>query len=145
MNEAMSSTHHREYRRVAKYLVVGAGGTLLDWMILTVLKLVGWATLPANTVGFSAGVIHNFVLNRCWTFADARRKPIATQFVQFVLVSSVGLLINNVALWGLEAPLIVLIDQPAWGYLPAKAIATVGSVAWNIVTNRYWTFNDVEE
>lgn len=132
----------RERQRVGRFLVVGASGTALDFVLLTLLKAAGLATLPANTLSFSAGIVNNFLLNRWWTYADARAKSVGVQFGQFALVSLIGLLLNNGIMLLLEAPLGSLLNGASWSYLLAKILATAVVIVWNFVANRYWTFND---
>jgi len=131
----------KELGRFARFLTVGAVGTLLDFGLLTLLKALGLLTLIANSLSFSAGVANNFTWNRLWTFADAKQSDWRKQLAQFLLVSLVGLALNNTFLLLLEDPLGNLFDQPAYGYLPAKVIATGVVVFWNYFANRYWTFN----
>lgn len=133
-----------ELTRFLRFLAVGALGTLLDFGLLAALKLAGLPTLAANSLSFTTGVVNNFVLNRRWTFADGPQKPWATQFLQFALVSLAGLVLNNGIVLLLEAPLGDLIGRPAWGYLPAKVLATGAVVFWNYFANRLWTFRRVE-
>ena len=130
----------KELTRFARFLTVGALGTFLDFGLLTVFKLIGLPTLPANSLSFSAGVINNFTWNSRWTFADRRNGRGRAQFIQFLLVSLAGLAINNAILLLLEAPLGALIGDAAWGYAPAKVIATGVVVFWNYFANRNWTF-----
>lgn len=132
----------RERRRVGRFLVVGVSGTALDFVLLTLLKVAGLATLAANTLSFSAGIVNNFLLNRWWTYADARTKSVGVQFGQFALVSLIGLLLNNAIMLLLEAPLDSLLQGASWSYLVAKILATAVVIVWNFVANRYWTFND---
>lgn len=130
----------KETTRFARFLTVGALGTLLDFGLLTTLKWVGLPTLFANSLSFSAGVINNFALNASWTFADRRTKNRRAQFFQFLLVSLIGLLINNAIVLLLETPLGAWMGREAWGYLPAKVLATGVVVFWNYFANRNWTF-----
>ena len=134
----------KELTRFARFLTVGALGTFLDFGLLTVFKLIGLPTLPANSLSFSAGVINNFTWNSRWTFADRRNERLRgrAQFIQFLLVSLAGLAINNAILLLLEAPLGALIGDAAWGYAPAKVIATGVVVFWNYFANRNWTFKN---
>ncbi len=133
-----------ETGRLLRFLMVGAGGTLVDFGILTLLKsVIGLPTLPANLVSFSAGILNNFTFNRLWTYADSRGKHPLAQLGQFALVSVIGLLLNTSIVLLLETPLNALFGA-AWGYLPAKVVATGVVVLWNFSANRYWTFNDVE-
>jgi putative flippase GtrA len=149
-----------ELRRFSRFLTVGAVGTLLDFTLLTLLKLAGLPTLPANTLSFTAGLIHNFTWNRLWTFGNVRwgglsgraelKKEAAQisptlpgwrkQFAQFTLISLIGLAFNNLIVLTLEAPFGTLLGQPAWGYLPAKLLATGLVVFWNYFANRKWIF-----
>ena len=130
----------KEFRRFARFLTVGAIGTCLDFGLLSLLKASGLPTLAANTLSFTAGVANNFTWNRLWTFADARQAGWQKQLAQFLLVSLVGLSLNNAIVLWLEAPLGQLLGQPEYGYLPAKVIATGVVVFWNYFANRYWTF-----
>ena len=130
----------KELTRFARFLTVGALGTFLDFGLLTVFKLIGLPTLPANSLSFSAGVINNFTWNSRWTFADHRTGNWRARFIQFLLVSLVGLAINNAIVLLLEVPLGAMIGDAAWGYAPAKIVATGVVVFWNYFANRNWTF-----
>lgn len=133
----------KEMRRFIRFAIVGASGTLIDVTLLTLLKAAGLPTLPANTLSFTAGVINNFTLNRRWTYPEARSQAAWPQFGQFLLVSLIGVLLNNAIVLLLEAPFGLLIEQPTFGYLPAKAVATILVALWNFFANRYWTFRAV--
>jgi len=133
------SFSNKEIQRFSRFLAVGAVGTLLDFSLLTLLKLAGLPTVLANSLSFTAGLLNNFTWNRLWTF-QGRQTDWRRQFAQFALVSLVGLALNNFILLGLEETLGVLFGQPDWGYLPAKVIATGVVVFWNYFANRMWTF-----
>ena len=130
----------KEFQRFTRFLTVGAVGTFLDFSLLSLLKVFGLPTLVANSLSFSAGVVNNFTWNRLWTFADAKQAGWQRQLAQFLLVSLVGLALNNAIVLLLEVPLGVLLRHPDYGYLPAKLIATGVIVFWNYFVNRYWTF-----
>jgi putative flippase GtrA len=130
-------------QRFLRFLLVGLSGTLLDMGLLNLLKLLGYTTLLANTFGFSIGVVNNFTWNYAWTYADSRHKQLWLQLAQFIAVSLIGLLLSNILVLQLEAPLGALLHAPQWGYLPSKLIATSVIVFWNFLANRYWTFNDI--
>jgi len=132
----------KEAGRFARFLAVGAVGTVLDFSLLTLLKLLGLPTLIANTISFLAGVSNNFTWNRLWTFADVNHSDWVRQLVQFTLVSLAGLALNNAIVLLLEIPLGALLDRPELGYLPAKVVATGMVVFWNYFANRCWTFRN---
>ena len=132
----------KELQRFTRFLTVGAVGTFLDFSLLTLLKTLGLPTLLANTSSFTAGVVNNFTWNRLWTFSDAKQAGWQRQLVQFLLVSIIGLALNNAIVLMLETPLGNTLGQPDYGYLPAKVITTGVVVFWNYFANRYWTFRD---
>lgn len=143
-----STLRSREIERFAHFVAVGLTGTLLDFGVLILLKeVLGVPLLMANVLSYTAGIVNNFILNRLWTFSDARGKRLWTQFGQFAAVSAIGLLINTGIVLLLTAPLSALFSQAHanYGYLAAKLIATLVVLLWNFFLNRYWTFSDVSE
>jgi putative flippase GtrA len=132
----------QEVTRFTRFLTVGAAGTLLDFSILTLLKLAGLPTLAANSLSFTAGLLNNFTWNRLWTFGDAINADWRKQLAQFTLVSLVGLALNNLIVLSLEDIFGIILGQPQWGYLPAKVLATGVVVFWNYFANRTWTFKN---
>jgi putative flippase GtrA len=142
MTAASDVFANKEIQRFSRFLTVGAVGTLLDFGLLTSLKLAGLPTLLANTLSFSAGLINNFTWNRLWTFCDTERADWRKQLARFATVSSIGLALNNVIVLSLERMLGAILGQPEWGYLPAKVIATGVVVFWNYFVNRQWTFRN---
>ena len=135
-----NSSSNKEIQRFSRFLAVGAVGTVLDFSLLTMLKLAGLPTLFANSFSFTAGLINNFTWNRLWTFNDGIPTDWRKQFAQFALVSLFGLVLNNIIVLSLESILGNMLGQPEWGYLPAKVIATGVVVFWNYFANRMWTF-----
>jgi putative flippase GtrA len=135
-----NSVSNKEIQRFSRFLAVGMVGTILDFSLLTLLKLAGLPTVIANSFSFTVGLLNNFTLNRLWTFSDGVQTDWRKQFVQFTLVSLLGLALNNFIVLSLENVLGNLLGQPAWGYLPAKVVATGMVVFWNYFANRMWTF-----
>lgn len=131
----------KEVTRFTRFLTVGAVGTLLDFSILTLLKLAGLPTLFANSISFMAGLLNNFTWNRLWTFGDTVKPDWRKQLAQFTLVSLVGLALNNLIVLSLEGFFSLWINAQ-WSYLPAKVIATGVVVFWNYFANRMWTFKN---
>lgn len=136
-----NSSSNKEIECFTRFLTVGAVGTVLDFCLLTLLKLAGMPTLFANSISFTAGLVNNFTFNRLWTFNDsAQASNWKKQLAQFTAVSLAGLVLNNLIVLSLEHVLGNILGQPNWGYLPAKVIATGVVVFWNYFANRMWTF-----
>lgn len=140
----------KEVERFLKFAVVGTIGFIIDFGLLTLLKEVfGLHTAVANTISFCAAVVSNFTLNRYWTYPDSRSKRLRAQLGQFLIVSVVGLLLNDAIVILLEHPFQALLDTsltflPLSGYIPAKVVATIVVLFWNFFVNRRWTYNDVQ-
>jgi putative flippase GtrA len=85
----------------------------------------------ANTVSYSTGVLCSFALNSTWTFGDCNRSQPIRQFVRFVGINAVMLLVGNVIIAGLLAVI------PA---LAAKGLATAVGFALNYNLMRRFVF-----
>lgn len=48
----------------------------------------------SNSIGFMIAASSNYILNRIWTFGSLNQ-DIKTEYLSFIFVSTVGLLINN--------------------------------------------------
>src|SRR5690242_10377561 len=103
-----------ERRRLQRFLIVGVSGTLLDFLLLIVLKTAGVPTLATMTLTISAGIANYLILNRWLTYSDARCKALGTFLSQFVPVSQVGLLVNTIALLAAEAAIEIVSGHAAW-------------------------------
>lgn len=142
MAALLNSSSNKEIQHISRFLAVGAVGTVLDFSLLTLLKLAGLPTVLANSLSFIAGLLNNFTLNRLWTFNNGPQSNWRKQFAQFTLVSLFGLALNNIIVLSLESVLGNILGQPEWGYLPAKVIATGVVVFWNYFANQMWTFKN---
>jgi len=86
-----------------RFALVGSTNTAVDLSIFAVLTgLAGLATDYANGISYSCGIVCSFILNRSWTFSDARG-GIAEQFTRFIVVSLASLLLSTMIVTGLSA------------------------------------------
>ncbi len=115
-----------------KFGIVGVSNTLLAFAVYTVLlKVFGVWYVAASGIGFAAGAVNGFLLNRRWTF----REHVGDAFtpVRWAIVQTCGL--------GLNLGLVYLfvhdlgLDELV-GQIPTTAIVTVLTFA----ANRSWTF-----
>ena len=145
--------HANERRRFLKFAMVGSLGAVVDFGVFNLLTLLTpIPALVASIVSFLTAVTHNFLWHRYWTFPDSRSKAMGQQWVQFAMVSVVGLSIRTPLFALLERPLVALFARLALP-LPLTptflghnlALATVIGIVmvWNFIANRLWTFNDV--
>jgi len=146
--------------QIAKYVVVGGMNTLVDLGILTIVILVSknlgiqaedliYSGILAITFysiykGFSfiLANINSFYWNKYWTFSqkDATQKSPA-QFIQFFIVSLIGLLINVViaSLVFRSVPPFAGLSADQWGLVGAAAGSLSGMV-WNFLGYKFIVF-----
>lgn len=114
------------------FAVVGLVGTAAHYATLIALvEVVSVNPALSSSVGFFIGAVVNYGLNYRYTFRSS--SPHAKAMPRFVLVASVGAMINALLVW--------LLTQ-AWSihYLPAQVAATGGVLTWNFLGSRYWAF-----
>jgi putative flippase GtrA len=116
-----------------KFGVVGASGVVVDfgvtWLLKEKMRLNAYV---ANSLGFSAAVVSNFVLNRIWTF-ESHDPEVATQFGKYAVFATIGLLLNNGIIY-------VLQEKMGIKFYTAKLIATGLVTLWNFGANILFTF-----
>lgn len=133
-------TNNRLVRQFLKFAVVGTIGAAMDFGILTALvELFHLNLYVANTVSFTAAVLSNYLWNSFWTFGDLPKQH-SRQLVQFFAVSIIGLFINQAILYFFYD--IAGLHVFRFGYLAAKAIATIVVLFWNFAANKLWTFRE---
>lgn len=117
-----------------KFGLVGLSGLVLDFgtTYLTKEKL-RWNKYLANSLGFAVACSSNYTLNRTWTFHSAD-PGIGWQFSRFLLVSLVGLLLNNLILY-------FLTDRAKFNFYFSKFLAIVLVFVWNFSINYLYTFS----
>ena len=118
--------------QLAQFCVVGGIGYLVNLGIYA--ALVHAAELHyivAAALSFVVAVTNNYLLNRLWTFRQARGNA-AYQGARFLVVALVSLAANLLLLRGLVAADL--------GKVTAQAIAIVLVTPLNFVGNKLWSF-----
>lgn len=82
-----------------KFCTVGGSGVIVDFSLTYLCKeKFRLNKYLSNSIGFMIAASSNYILNRIWTF-DSINQDIKTEYLSFIFVSTVGLLINNLTLW----------------------------------------------
>jgi putative flippase GtrA len=118
--------------QLPRFLVVGAGNTVLSFVVYRLLLAFGTPYAIAAPLAFAVGAVNGYVFNRRWTFAarDSMRAR-----VLYVAVQGFG---------ALSTSLLVLVFVRAagtgrvWAYVAAVPPVTLCMFA----ANRLWTFAD---
>jgi putative flippase GtrA len=86
-----------------RFAVVGSINTAVDLALFTAMTgLLALQPDRANAISYGCGIVTSFILNRSWTFRDARG-GIAEQFTRFIVVSLASLLLSTMIVAGLSA------------------------------------------
>jgi putative flippase GtrA len=115
-----------------KFGIVGISNTLLTLAVYTLLlKVFGVWYLGASAIGFVAGTINSFLLNRRWTFRGHVGDSLTP--VRWTVVQCTGLAIN-------EGLLYVFVNNAGLDKLVSQILATAVVTVTTFVANRAWTF-----
>lgn len=121
-------------KRFIKFCIVGAGNTVLDFTVLTLLVELGrWPVLYANVGSFSCAFVSAYLFNKHWTFRDTGKNHLE-QAATFLVISLIGLGLNSLLLW--------LMMLTGAHYLIGKVGATGVVLFWNYFANRHFTFKN---
>ena len=127
-----SIAERRGVRQFVKFGIVGASGTVVNFVIAHLLERgTSFTHFTDFAVGFMAGGVSNYVLNRIWTFRSKRNPWV--EGGQFLSVSLLAL--------GLGKIVFALADYYQFHHFTTTwFIATVAGIFINFFVNKYWTF-----
>lgn len=110
---------------------MGFSGLIIDFSITFLLKEKAKAhRYIANSCGFITAATSNYFLNRIWTFHSQNSKEFL-EYGSFILISVVGLAINNLFLYFFEKK---------FPFYLAKLFAIFVTTIWNFTANYLITF-----
>lgn len=116
-----------------KFCVVGGTGVVVDFGITFLFKeKLKLNKYIANSLGFMAGRLDQLPVDRWWTFRS-HDPEVAQQYVQFVGISAIGLILNNIIIY-------LLNDKARLNFYLSKLIAIGLVTLWNFFMNYYFTF-----
>ena len=137
-----------------RYIWVGATTTVVDYVVMNLLLLKPFEApvVVAATVGYSVGILVNYILCVAWIFESDRSRR-HYEFLGSMAVGVVGLLLNNlIVVTGGKllpefGPLVNLVEGTGLAeVIPnifvniAKLVATVVVLAWNFLARKYMIF-----
>lgn len=118
--------------RLAKFMVVGGTGVLVNSVVLFLLYQVATLPLvPASITAVETAIVNNFVWNNLWTFQE--RSFSLGRFASFNVVSLGGLMISTGTLYMLN-------EWAGVYYLLANLIGIALATSWNFGLSFIWTW-----
>jgi putative flippase GtrA len=116
----------------AKFATVGVSNTLITFAVYTLLlKGFGVWYLAASAIGFIAGAVNGFLLNRRWTFRGHVGDALTP--VRWFVVQGCGLALN-------EGLLYLYVDELGLDKLVGQALSIAVVTVSTFLVNRAWTF-----
>ena len=113
-----------------KFGVVGAIAFVIDYGLLALLtEVFGVNYLASATVSFTVSVTFNYLASMRYVFRHKEGMSRRREFVVFVVLSVVGLGINNACMWA-------GVELLGIHYLVVKIGATFIVMVWNFVTRK---------
>ena len=116
--------------QIAKFGVVGAIAFVIDYALLALLtEVFGMNYLVSATISFTISVIFNYIASMRYVFTHKEGVSRRREFTIFVVLSVIGLLINNSCMW-------IGVELMGIHYLIVKIGATAIVMIWNFVTRK---------
>lgn len=113
-----------------KFGVVGVIAFVIDYGLMVLLtEAFGVNYLISATISFTVSVVFNYVASMRYVFRHKEGMSRRREFVIFVVLSVIGLGINNALMWLGTGVLGI-------SYLITKLFATVVVMLWNFVTRK---------
>ena len=129
MIKSQIKKHKKLIDQILKFGVVGGLAFLIDYGLLYVLtEFVGIHYLISSVISFTVSLIFNYILSIKWVF-DVTKKQTAKEITIFVILSVIGLGINQVVMY-------VGYDLLHIYYMLTKIVATAIVMVWNFVTRK---------
>ena len=124
--------------KFVKFGIVGASGMVVHLCVLYLcMDVLGINTFISNTLGFIVAATTNYILNRIWTFRS-HDKQVGMEYMKFIIVSLIGLGINNGTLW-LSGRMLPEWNAD-WRFYILWIFAVGVTTLWNFLGNMLFTF-----
>ena len=115
--------------QILKFGIVGVIAFLIDYILfLTLTEIIGVHYLISNIISFSVSVIFNYILSIKWVF-EIKHKQTKKDFILFVILSVIGLGINELIIY-------IMVDKLIINKMFSKLVATAVVMVYNFITRK---------
>lgn len=119
-------------QQMLKFGVVGVLAFAIDYGIMVLLvELFSMNPVIAAGISFCVSVTFNYVASMRYVFTHRPDLSRRAEFAIFIVLSLIGLGINELLMW-------VGVDVLLVSYLIVKLVATVVVMGWNFVSRKKW-------
>ena len=127
----MKSKIKKLLEQLVKFGIVGVIATLLEWIIFYICTNQLKIHYSISTIiGFSISTIFNYWASVKWVFdVDKEKNSKTKELVVFILLSIVGLGINELIMWIMDKEFGIY-------YMISKIVATIVVMCYNFITRK---------
>ena len=116
--------------QIIKFGRVGGTAFFIDYGIMVILtEFFGINYLISSGISFTVSVIFNYILSVCWVFEVDENGDKRKEFIVFVLLSLIGLGINQFIMW-------VFVSNLHIFYMFAKIFVTAIVMVYNFISRK---------
>lgn len=116
--------------QIMKFGVVGVIAFVIDFGVMVFLtEVFGIDPVISATVSFIISVVFNYAASMRYVFSHREGMTRTREFVIFVVLSAIGLGINDLLIWAGT-------DLASFDYRLVKIFATAVVMVWNFVTRK---------
>ena len=125
----------RLIEQILKFGVVGFAAFGIDYGVLMFLSQVLWVDpVLAAAISFCVSLLFNYLASMRFVFKRRDDISRSREFVTFLVLSGIGLLINEVLMWAGVA----LLGNSAIMVTITKVFATAVVMVWNFLSRKRW-------
>lgn len=117
-------------KQIFRFIIVGGIATVIDFAFLYIFKeFLNFNIILSNTLAFTISVIYNYIASIKWVFDVSENRNSKIQFIIFIILSILGLIINSSILYVFSKFLGIY-------YLLSKVLATIVVMIYNFITRK---------
>lgn len=131
MKDQTQGGHNSSFlQQIIRFGFVGGTAFLIDYGIMILLtEVFGVDYLVSSGISFCVSVIYNYIMSIFWVFNVDKEKSGVTNFAIFLVLSIIGLGINQLIMW-------LIVDKANISYMISKIVATAVVMVYNFVTRK---------
>lgn len=115
--------------QILKFGLVGGMAFVIDYALLYLCtEFLHIHYLLSSIISFTISVIFNYILSIKWVF-DVKKKQDVRDFVIFIILSVIGLVINSLIMY-------VMVEVFGVYYMLSKMVSTVVVMVYNFITRK---------
>lgn len=127
--------------QILKFGVVGAIATVIDFgVMIALVEILRMSPVIASGISFVVSLVFNYVASMAFVFTRRDDISRAREFAIFVVLSVIGLALNELIMWSGQAAFAAEGIDYSQGpyYVGVKVLATGIVMCWNFVSRKKW-------